>query len=136
MLFLLANTAFLILSIGYAWFAGDRLDRQAAAWIVAALLGTLAATSTAAGIRAVTVVLIVDAILLAAMLRIAFRSPRYWPTWFAGMHLAAVACGLAALMVPPAYTDALRAFAGFWGIPALLAMVFGLFLDRRAAATR
>lgn len=134
MIFLLANTIFLILTVGYCWLAGDRLDRQAAGWIVAALLGTLAATSFVAGDRAIAAVLLVDFVLLAAVVRIALRSPRYWPTWFAGLHLAAVACGLAALMVPPQHVGTLRIFAGFWGVPALLVMVFGLFLDRRAQA--
>lgn len=134
MIFLLANTVFLILSVGYGWLAGDCLDRQAAAWIVAALLGTLAASTFAAGSQAMTAILLVDIILLAAIVRIALRSSRYWPTWFAGLHLAAVACGMAALVAAPSHSDTLRVFAGFWGVPALLAMVFGLFLDRRIAA--
>lgn len=133
MIFLLANTAFLILAIGYGWLAGDRLDRQAVAWIVFALLGTFAA-SALADHRAVAAILLVDCVLLAAIVRIALRSSRYWPTWFAGFHLAAVSCGVAAVAAAPSLTDTLRVFAGFWGVPALLVMVFGLFLDRRAAA--
>ncbi len=130
-IFLLANTVFLILSVGYGWLAGDRLDKQAAAWIVAALLGTLAATTLVTGSRVAPTVLLVDLILLAAIVRIALRSPRYWPTWFAGLHLAGVTCGTAAVLAGPEYADTLRIFAGFWGVPALLAMVVGLFLDRR-----
>lgn len=137
MIFLLANAAFLILSIGYGWLAGDRLDKQAVAWIVAALLGTLMATTLLTGRAATGAVLAVDLILLIAMGRIALKSPRYWPTWFVGFHLAAVACGAVALLVSSNTTaNTLRAFAGFWGTAALLAMVVGLFLDRRAAAGR
>ncbi|HEU4820582.1 MAG TPA: hypothetical protein VFS87_05430, partial [Qipengyuania sp.] len=92
MIFLLANTVFLILSVAYGWLAGDRLDRQAAAWIVAALLGTLAATTFVADDRAILAVLVVDLVLLAAIVRVALKSVRYWPTWFAGLHLAGVTC--------------------------------------------
>ena len=134
MIFLLANTVFLILSVAYGWLAGDRLDRLAAAWIAAALLGTFAATTFAAGDRAILAVLVVDLVLLAAIVRIALKSERYWPTWFAGLHLAGVICLSAALIASPPHSETLRVFAGFWGVPALLAMVFGLFLDRRAAS--
>ena len=134
MIFLLANTAFLILSIGYGWLAGDRLDKQAAAWIIGALLGTLAATTLAGPALAVPSILVVDIILLIAITRVALASSRYWPTWFAGLHLAGVACGAVALLASPPHDAALRVFAGFWGVPALLVMVFGLFLDRRAMA--
>lgn len=133
MIFLLANTVFLILSVGYGWLAGDRLDKQATAWIVAALLGTLAASSLATGDRATAAILAVDLVLLGAIIRIALQSSRYWPTWFAGLHLVAVTCGAAAFAAP-SQSDTLRVIAGFWGVPALLAMVFGLFLDRRASA--
>lgn len=134
MIFLLANTVFLILSIGYGWLAGDRLDKQAAAWIAAALLGTLGATTFANPAHVLSAILIVDIALLVVIIRIALRSPRYWPIWFAGLHLAGVAYGAAALMVAPPHQEVLRVFAGFWGVPALLAMVFGLFLDRREEA--
>lgn len=134
MIFLLANAAFLILSIGYGWLAGDRLDKAAVLWIVAALLGTLAATSMLAGTNSIVAVLAVDIVLLVAITRIAMISPRFWPTWFAGFHLAGVTCGIAALVAGPLASDTLRAFAGFWGTAALLAMVLGLFADRRANA--
>jgi len=94
---------------------------------------TLAAGSFAADDHATAAVLAVDLVLLAAIIRIALRSSRYWPTWFAGLHLVAVACGAAAFAAP-SLSDTLRVFAGFWGVPALLAMVFGLFLDRRTSA--
>lgn len=129
-IFLLANSVFLILSIGYAWLAGSRLDRQAVGWIVAALLGTSAASAFAAVDQVMPIVLLVDITLLAAITSIALRSPRYWPTWFAGLHLAGVAYGFAAVLYPQA--SDLRVFAGLWSTLALLAMVVGLFLDRRA----
>jgi len=132
MIFLLANTLFLILSLGYAWLVGSRLDRLAVVWIVAALAGTLVAGIFAAPGHATPIVLAVDTVLLAAITVIALRSERYWPTWFAGFHLAAVGFGIAALALPQ--VGVLRVFSGFWGVPALIVMVFGLLLDRRAEA--
>lgn len=129
---LLANTAFLVLSVGYGWLAGDRLDRQAIAWIAAALLATLAATGAAAPAWTALIVLFIDLALLAAIVPIALHSIRYWPTWFAGLHLAGVTFAFAAVVASPEYISTMRAFAGFWGTAALLAMVVGLFLDRRA----
>lgn len=130
--FLLVNAVSLVLSIGYGWLAGDRVDRQAVAWIAAALLATLAISILVSQEWAGAATLVVDMVLLAAIVEIALRSQRYWPTWFAGFHLAAVCCGVAALLAPVGYDVILRIFAGFWGIPALLAMVLGIFLDRRA----
>lgn len=128
-IFLLANSVFLILSIGYAWLAGSRLDRQAVGWIVAALLGTSAASTLAAD-QAMPIIFLIDIALLIAIAVIALRSPRYWPTWFAGLHLAGVAYALTAVLLPLASN--LRVVAGLWSTLALLAMVVGLFLDRRA----
>ena len=110
--------------------AGSRLDRQAVAWVVAALLGTSVASAFAPADLVMPLILLIDIALLVAITSIALRSPRYWPTWFAGLHLAGVAYGLAAVLLPRA-TD-LRVLAGFWGTAALLVMVLGLFLDRRA----
>lgn len=135
-LFLLVTAVSLILSIGYGWLAGTRIDRQAVAWIAAALIATLSISSFVPVARAGAAILAVDLVLLAAMIEIALRSPRYWPTWFAGFHLAAVCYGLASLLAPDSYANTLRVFAGFWGVPALLAMVFGIFLDRRADLVR
>jgi hypothetical protein len=134
--FLPVNAVSLILSIGYGWLAGDRVDRQAVTWIAAALLATLAISILVSPEWAGAATLAVDMVLLAAIVEIALRSCRYWPIWFAGFHLAAVCCGVAALLAPVGYDSILRIFAGFWGIPALLAMVLGIFLDRRAHPSR
>lgn len=129
-IFLLANSLFLIFSIGYGWLAGTRLDRQAVGWIVAALLATLAASTFASADWTMPIILAVDMALLVAVTSIALRSPRHWPTWFVGLHLAGVAYGVAAVLFPLASN--LRVLGGLWSTLALLAMVFGLFLDRRA----
>ncbi len=129
-MFLLANSIFLVLSIGYVWLAGTRLDRQAVGWIVAALLGTSAASAFASPDRVMPLILAIDIALLAAITSIALRSPRYWPTWFAGLHLAGVAYAVAAVVLP--HASDLRVLTGLWSTLALLVMVCGLFLDRRA----
>lgn len=133
-MFLLANSAFLILSVGYGWLAGSRLDRQAVGWIVAALLATLATPIIITPAWNALAILLIDLVLLAAIMQIALRSTRYWPTWFAGLHLSGVTFAFAAVLAAPQYTSTMRAFAGFWGTAALLAMVLGLFFDRRGQA--
>lgn len=134
MLFLLANAAFLILVLGYCWFAGAALDRIGVAAALAALVLTFLANSTLGFAQSGPVVLVIDCALLAAITAIALRSPRYWPVWFAGFQLAAVMFGLASLLWPAEDAVIYQTLGGFFGIPALLAMALGLFLDRMAEA--
>ena len=132
--FLLANCAFLVLVLGYSWLAGSRLDRIGVSVVVAALMLTFLANSAAGFTRSGPIVLAIDFLLFAAMTAIALRSPRHWPVWFAGFQLAAVMFGLASLLWPKGNGAIYHTLAGFFGIPAMLAMALGMFLDRIAAA--
>ena len=134
MLFLFANAVFLILVLGYGWFAGTALDRVGVAAALAALVLTFLANWAIGFDRSGPVVLVIDCALLAAITAVALRSPRHWPVWFAGFQLAAVMFGLAALAQPGGSTSIYHTLAGFFAIPALLSMALGLFLDRVAEA--
>ena len=134
MLFLLANAAFLTIVLGYGWFAGTALDRIAVAAAFTALALTFAANSTIGFERSGPIILIIDCALFAAITAVALRSPRHWPVWFAGFQLAAVMFGLAALLWPTKNAAIYHTLAGFFAIPALLAMALGLFRDRLAEA--
>ena len=127
-IFLLANSIFIVVSVAYGWLAGNRHDREGVAWIAAAIACTLWAQTSHDAATQVLLIGIVDGALLLAMVSLALRSGRYWPTWFAGLHLATVTTNLAIPMFPD--FEILRAIAAFFGIPAILAMVIGLFLDR------
>lgn len=130
-IFLLANTVFLLGSVAYGWLAGDRHDREGVMWILAALGGTLWAQSFDDPTMQFHVIQSVDAALLIAMISLALRSSRFWPTWFAGLHMASVMLVLAASAWSD--LDRLRTVSAFFGTLAILAMVLGIFLDRLAA---
>ena len=136
MLFLLANCAFLILVLGYSWWVGSPLDRLGVSAIIGALLLTLLANRMAGFPASGRIVLAIDFLLFLAMTAIAVRSPRHWPVWFAGLQLASVLFGIAALLWPVQNQGIYRTLAGFFAIPAMLAMALGLFLDRLAGLER
>lgn len=130
-IFLLANSTFIVVSMTYGWLAGDRHDREGVAWMAAAIIGTAWAQSAADALSQVMVIGVVDTALLIAMVSLALRSTRYWPTWFAGLQLATVAINLTSLAEPG--LGALRTIGAFFGTLAILVMVLGIFLDRLAA---
>ena len=132
--FLVTNCAFLALVLGYSWWAGDTLDRFGVSAVIAALVLTFLANLTPLFTASSLIVLGIDLVLLVAMTALALMSPRHWPVWFAGFQLAAVLFGAAALLVPVENVGIYRTLSGFFAIPAMLAMAFGLFLDRVAAA--
>lgn len=129
-IFLLANSIFIVASVLYGWLAGDRHDREGVFWIAAAIIGTLLVQVKAASDIQMVLILIIDAALLFAMVSLALRSTRYWPIWFAGFHLLTVTANVA--LVVFGEIDMLRLIAAFFGTPAILSMVIGIFLDRLA----
>ena len=130
--FLLANTVFLLASVAYGWLAGDRHDREAVAWIIAAIIGTATVRAFAPPNSRELIVMVIDLALLAAMISVALRSQRYWPVWFSALHFVGVLS--TALTVSGHALDVMVRISGLWGTAALLAMVGGLFLDNRANA--
>ena len=78
-------------------------------------------------------VILVDAALLAFTTYVAVKSVYYWPLWFSGFHMIAVATGLARIAFPSSLTTLYTNTAGFWAIPALSAAVAGVYFDRRMA---
>lgn len=81
-------------------------------------------------------VLAIDSALLAIVTILAMRSRSYWPMWFAGFHMIAVATRLAQFVFPASIPGIYGNTAGFWALPALGVAVFGVLLDRRAAMIR
>ena len=78
------------------------------------------------------IVILVDLALLWIVTAYALRSARHWPLWFAGFHAAGTALILIALIVPGPMHAIPERMAGFWSIPALFAMTYGLLKDRKA----
>jgi hypothetical protein len=76
-------------------------------------------------------VLATDFIVLAIVGRVAMISQAHWPIWFCGFHAISVATGFARFAMPSEAPTIYTNFAGFWAIPALVAAVAGVLLDRR-----
>lgn len=74
--------------------------------------------------------LAIDGTLLAIVLCYVVKSNVYWPIWFAGFHSIAVASQVSQLIFSGKVIGPYVDFAGFWSIPALVAMVWGVSLDR------
>lgn len=77
-------------------------------------------------------VLAVDLVLLFALARIALRSDRWFPIWFAGFHLVAVVSHLASLIATGFAAKVYFIFQSIWTLPMLLTLVIGVALDRHA----
>ena len=75
--------------------------------------------------------LVIDVALLVAVISVSMRSERFWPIWFAAFHLVAVVSTI--LIINGVAPPVLVRISGFWDTAALLAMVLGLYLDRKRA---
>ena len=76
-------------------------------------------------------VIVIDMTLLAFSICLAAKSANFWPMWFSGFHMVAVATGFARFTFPTALPTIYTNTAGFWAIPALIAAAIGVLLDRR-----
>lgn len=113
------------------WHGGAEGSVVSAACALATLL-TFVLNNYLGFVAAQLVVALLDAALLVVGIAIALRSTKFWPIWFSGFHMIAVASGTASQVfagaLPKMYTDA----AGFWALPALGAAVLGIMRDRQA----
>lgn len=125
-------------ALAIGWQAGDRHDRRVIIAIGAAAALTTSAHLVLPELLAYAAVVLIDAVLLAVVVRYALTSARYWPIWFAGFHAAAFVFDLAALLAPRGLELTMAMMSGFWAMPALGAMALGLLADRGDAdrATR
>lgn len=103
-----------------------------AASIVAATLLTFCLHQAFGMLPAQPYVLIVDALLFAVGLRIAFTSNSFWPLWFCGFILVSLATGIASLLFPTAVPAIYIDLAGFWSIPTVASAAIGVMMDSRA----
>lgn len=133
MLVALLFWALTLLCCGFAAAYGGLAGRQIA---VATILG-VAATSLAtldenSWLGPQVPALIVDAALFAALLWIAHRADRWFPIWFAGLQLVAVASHFGSIVAPGFAPKVYFLLQGFWALPMYLSLVTGVALDRRA----
>lgn len=125
--------ALTLLCCGFAAGFGGLDGRRIALVYVIACLATLGALHLQADWSHTHLpTFAVDLVLLLFLWRIALRSARWFPSWFAGLHLVAVVSHIASFLVT-GYAFKLYFFLqGFWSVPMLLSLALGVALDRRA----
>ncbi|MEQ1689598.1 MAG: hypothetical protein ABL874_13580, partial [Sphingopyxis sp.] len=108
---------------------GQRDEAIFAAALVLASAATSAFTTLFGWINSQPYILMVDAVLLLCTLILTFRSTSYWPIWFAALQLIGVSSGFASVLFPTQIPAIYIMLTGFWSIPALIVMMFGVARD-------
>lgn len=118
-------------------FAGARYGGSAGRWTAAIYLTGSAATLIVYWLfpgwgRMHIPTLVVDVVILAALVAVAFGSRRWFPIWMSGLHSVGVISHFAAGFVPHFAYKAYFLFQGFWAIPMLLVFAAGAMRDWQA----
>lgn len=119
--------ALLIAVCGYAFLAGHRDERSAAAICLVATIATRLVLSplTSRYSQIEAGVFLVDCLVLVGFTTIALRSDRFWPLWVAGLQLTTIIAHLFKVvdleLIPKVYAAASR----FWVYPIFLIIVVG-----------
>lgn len=74
--------------------------------------------------------LMIDTALLALALIFVIKLDSYWPIWFAGFHSITVGSEISRLIYSGPFPSIYLDVAGFWSIPAFVAMAVGVNLDK------
>ena len=114
------------------WSYGGSDGRQLVWAIAFATIATLVVHQTLGLENSQPFVILIDTTLLVFCLYVAARSVYFWPIWFSGFHMVAVASGFARFAFPSELPTIYTNMAGFWAIPALLAATIGVLFDHRA----
>lgn len=119
--------ALLIAVCAYAFLAGHRDERSAAAICLVATIATRLVLSplTSRYSQIEAGVFLVDFLVLVGFTTIALRSDRFWPLWVAGLQLTTIIAHLFKVvdleLIPKVYAAASR----FWVYPIFLIIVVG-----------
>lgn len=122
----------LLVSSGYAVGFGGWEGRWAIALLGTATVATWLATRLNHKWDAFNLYLFaVDAAFFLTLYALALRSRRYWPIWFAGFQLLAVASHFSVVALPDIDRKIYRGLETVWAVPMLVTMVIGITKDRR-----
>jgi hypothetical protein len=122
----------MILCCGFAAAFGGRSGRAIAFFYLLNIVATWAVTRDPQAWRAPHLAaLLVDAALLVALIWVALRSDRWFPIWFAGFHMVAVASHFGSVITPGFAPRIYFFLQALWSVPMLLSLVIGISLDRR-----
>ncbi len=118
---------FVLLAVSaYAFVAGRRDERTAAATCIIATLATHVLTSPVASFSNVeSGIFIVDALTFTAFTFIALKSDRFWPLWVAGLQLTTLLSHILKTVQLDLMPQAYAAAARFWVYPIFLIIVIG-----------
>ena len=121
----------LLLSAGILiTLSGNRSAQRFLMAVVGATVLTAAAVVFLPSATVAYAFLVVNGVLLGTALYFLLKLDRYWPIWFAGFHSIAVASELSRLAFSGSVSEMYANLAGFWSVPALVAMAWGVSLDR------
>ena len=124
----------LVLSCGYALIRGGAPERIAAALMIGAFVAgiPLHLFVSAADYRSLALGgAAIDAVLLLALIVLAWRSTRYWPLWVAAWQVATVLAHTAKLLDPTMQATGYAIQAQIWGYPMVLAAGVGAWRHRQ-----
>lgn len=128
---------FLVLLIGccgYALWQGGSPERVGAGLQLGAFVIDDAIHRFIDGIGYTSMALgsfVVDMVLLASLMVLAWRSTRFWPLWLAGWQAAAIMGHLSKLVDPGMLPTGYAVQAQIWAYPMLLATAVGTLRHRR-----
>ena len=124
---------FVLLAVSaYAFVAGRRDERTAAATCIIATLATHVLTSPVASFSNVeSGIFIVDALTFTAFTFIALKSDRFWPLWVAGLQLTTLLSHILKTVQLDLMPQAYAAAARFWVYPIFLIIVIGTWRSHR-----
>ena len=119
---------------GYALWRGGRFEKIAAmAMLAAAGASVLVKPETMRAYHHVEGgTLLIDMLLLGVLVALALSTPRTWPAWAAGFHLAAVITHAVMTISPSVLPAAYALVQGFWAYPVLGALLVGTINVRAA----
>lgn len=133
MLVALLFWALTLLCCGFAALFGGRAGRMLALATISAVAATsLVTRDPQAWLGPQIPALLVDAALFAALVWIAFRSDRWFPIWFAGLQLVAVASHFGSILAPGFAPKVYFLLQSFWALPMYITLILGVAFDRRA----
>ena len=126
---------FLLSAFGLIFRFGGLMERRFAGFLLSCSFLTLTLDGMLGMSASSVYVILIDALILIVALCIMAKSDAYWPVWFSGFHLIAVSTGLACILFPSSLPGIYADAAGFWALPALLALVIGTLADHSARNT-
>lgn len=120
---------FLLSAFGLIFRFGGSTERRFVGFLLSCSFLTLVLHAILGMSASSVYVILIDALILIGALCVMAKSDAYWPIWFSGFHLIAVSTGLARILFPSSLPAIYGDAAGFWALPALLALVIGALAD-------